>query len=90
MQTPHRILYIQTRMSVALASFLLHLADSSPGLHKYSLEVYNACVRSFEALPLTALIDGKFFCVHGGISPELITLRDLENVRTDAFLYIYR
>ncbi|THH29331.1 hypothetical protein EUX98_g4858 [Antrodiella citrinella] len=49
-------------------------------LHKYSVEVYNACLRSFEALPLTALIDGKFFCVHGGISPELITLKDLETV----------
>ncbi|KAH8096870.1 Metallo-dependent phosphatase [Cristinia sonorae] len=49
-------------------------------LHKYSAEVYNACLRSFEALPLTALIDGKFFCVHGGISPQLETLRDLESV----------
>ncbi|TCD65371.1 hypothetical protein EIP91_002735 [Steccherinum ochraceum] len=49
-------------------------------LHKYSTQVYEACLRSFEALPLTALIDGKFFCVHGGISPDLVTLRDLESV----------
>ncbi|KAI0746373.1 Metallo-dependent phosphatase-like protein [Daedaleopsis nitida] len=46
-------------------------------LHKYSPEVYDACIRSFQALPITALVDGKFFCVHGGISPELDTLQDL-------------
>ncbi|KAH9916748.1 Metallo-dependent phosphatase [Epithele typhae] len=49
-------------------------------LHKYSLEIYDACIRSFQALPITALVDGKFFCVHGGISPELDTLKDLENL----------
>ena len=50
------------------------------GLHKYSAEVYDACIKSFQALPITALVDGKFFCVHGGISPELESLRDIEHV----------
>ncbi|RPD56606.1 Metallo-dependent phosphatase [Lentinus tigrinus ALCF2SS1-7] len=49
-------------------------------LHKYSPEVYDACIKSFQALPITALVDKKFFCVHGGISPELDTLRDIEHV----------
>ncbi|KAI0794857.1 Metallo-dependent phosphatase [Abortiporus biennis] len=49
-------------------------------LHKYSQTVYEACIRSFYALPVTALIDGKFFCVHGGISPELQTLADIETL----------
>ncbi|OCH84076.1 Metallo-dependent phosphatase, partial [Obba rivulosa] len=47
-------------------------------LHKYSPAIYDACIRSFQTLPVTALIDGKFFCVHGGISPELGTLQDLQ------------
>lgn len=47
------------------------------GLHKYSDEIYEACVRSFWSLPVAALVDGRFFCVHGGISPELMTLNDL-------------
>lgn len=51
------------------------------GMHKYSAEVYEACVRSFESLPITALIDGKFFCVHGGISPDLLHLTDIDRVR---------
>jgi serine/threonine-protein phosphatase 2B catalytic subunit len=50
------------------------------GLHKYSARVYEACIKSFCALPVTALVDGRFFCVHGGISPELMTLDDLHHV----------
>jgi serine/threonine-protein phosphatase 2B catalytic subunit len=52
----------------------------SPGMHKYSLDVYEAAVKSFWSLPLTALVDGRFFCVHGGISPQLNTLDDLKDV----------
>lgn len=59
------------------------------GMHKYSAEVYEACVKSFEALPITALIDGKFFCVHGGISPELIHLTDIDRVRMTCRLSDY-
>lgn len=52
------------------------------GLHKYSHAVYEACLESFNALPVAALVDGRFFCVHGGLSPELITLDDLRRVRS--------
>lgn len=50
-------------------------------LHKYSPRVYEACIQSFCALPITALVDGRFFCVHGGISPLLLHLSDLNTVR---------
>ncbi|KAF9070500.1 Metallo-dependent phosphatase-like protein [Rhodocollybia butyracea] len=49
-------------------------------LHKYSARVYEACIQSFCALPVAALVDRKFFCVHGGISPELNTLTDIINM----------
>ncbi|KIM43487.1 hypothetical protein M413DRAFT_381895 [Hebeloma cylindrosporum] len=49
-------------------------------LHKYSEAVYEACLRSFCALPIAALVDGKFFCVHGGLSPQLVNLSDLATV----------
>ncbi|KAG1741615.1 Metallo-dependent phosphatase-like protein [Suillus lakei] len=52
-------------------------------LHKYSPAVYDACIASFCALPVSALVDNRFFCVHGGLSPELVTLDDLR--RLDRF-----
>ena len=51
------------------------------GLHKYSEIVYDACIDSFHALPVVGLLDRKFFCVHGGISPELHTIADVDRVR---------
>lgn len=46
-------------------------------LHKYSLDVYEASLNSFNSLPLAAIMNKQFFCVHGGLSPDLKTLNDV-------------
>ncbi|KAH8109956.1 Metallo-dependent phosphatase [Phellopilus nigrolimitatus] len=47
---------------------------------KYTTGIYDACVQSFCALPIAAVLDHRFLCVHGGISPELISVADINKV----------
>lgn len=54
-----------------------HFTFKRECLVKYNREVYDAFVKSFCYLPLCALVNRQLFCVHGGISPSLETLDDL-------------
>lgn len=53
---------------------------TSVGQHKYTEKVYETCIESFWALPLGAVMNKQFLCIHGGLSPELSNLDDFNTV----------
>ena len=49
-------------------------------LTKYDQEVYAMFMDLMDCMPLSAVINGKFIAFHGGISPELRTLNDINKL----------
>lgn len=40
-------------------------------------ELWEKCNRLFDFMPLAAIVDGRLFCVHGGLSPLLKSIDDI-------------
>lgn len=48
--------------------------------YKYGDGIYELFLRSFNMLPMAALVQGKAFCAHGGISPLLKNLKIINTI----------
>lgn len=49
-------------------------------IYKYDIEVYERIMECFDSMPIACLINNKFLGLHGGISPELRSLNDLNRI----------
>lgn len=46
----------------------------------FDYTVWRYCTEIFDYLSLSALIDDKIFCVHGGLSPAINTLDQIRTI----------
>lgn len=47
----------------------------------FSTNIWKTFGEVFNCLPISAIIDNKIFCIHGGISPHLTSLDDIKNIQ---------
>lgn len=69
----------------------LPIPEEEMGIHfkgeaelKYGTAFYRACMSAFDALPLAATVrttEATFLCIHGGLSPDVKTIADLQAVQ---------
>ena len=59
-----------------------HFTFREEVLRKYDNDesVYDAFIECFESLPIAADVNGDYLCMHGGISPELNTIEDINKI----------
>ena len=48
---------------------------------KVSLKIYKKFCNLFNILPITALISSKILCMHGGLSPHLVDINQLKQIK---------
>jgi len=49
-------------------------------VYKYDLELWELIMDSFDCLPISATVNGKFLAIHGGLSPDIHTLEDISSI----------
>ena len=48
---------------------------------RYNIKVWKIFCETFNCLPVAATIDKKIFCAHGGISPELVSFKQIKAIK---------
>ncbi len=48
---------------------------------KYNVKMWRSFVDSFNAIPVAALVSGKILCMHGGLSPKLDRISQIDSIK---------
>lgn len=47
---------------------------------RYSVKLWHVFVECYSCMPVAAIVEGKIFCCHGGLSPELQNMEDIRKL----------
>lgn len=50
------------------------------GKSRYNIKLWKSFIDCFNCLPVAALIEDKILCMHGGLSPDLITVDQINTI----------
>jgi len=58
---------------------------------RYNIKIWKTFTDVFNCLPVAAIIDEKIFCVHGGLSPDLVSMEQIRRIMrpTDVSPVVY-
>ena len=62
--------------NVLIITLCYSMIFTKKGLYKYDQEIYDLYMDSFDMMPLACIINGKFLALHGGISPEMKSVKN--------------
>jgi diadenosine tetraphosphatase ApaH/serine/threonine PP2A family protein phosphatase len=54
---------------------------SNLGKRKFNIKAWKTFSEVFMCLPIAAVIDQEFFCVHSGISPDLHIMKQISDIQ---------
>lgn len=49
-------------------------------IERFDIETYNLFMDLFDSMPIAAVVDGKYIAMHGGISPELVKIEQIDKL----------
>ena len=55
-------------------------------IYRFNNEIYHEFMRAFAELPIAAIVNQSVMCVHGGISPKINKLEELEDLLKDSHI----
>ena len=64
------------------AAMAEHFTFREEVLSKYDGDeaIYEYFISSFEAMPIAAEVNGDYLCMHGGVSPDLDLIEDINKI----------
>ena len=49
-------------------------------IQRFDIQVYDAFMELFDSLPIACVVDDKYLAMHGGISPELNIIEEINDL----------